>query len=92
MIPSPCSSAVRATGLDLGHAVSSAPPAAIRVTGGDPDHELASAPSAAVCAGTLKKRNKGDRYDDSKFRRETTQIKGINLIDLPKVNSIGKTL
>jgi hypothetical protein len=42
--------AICATGLDLDHGVSSAPPAAIRTMSRDPGYELASAPSAAICA------------------------------------------
>jgi hypothetical protein len=49
------SAAVCATGLDLGHGVSSAQLAGIRTMGWHPPHRPRSEPSAAICAGTLKR-------------------------------------
>jgi hypothetical protein len=70
------SAAICATGLDLGHGVSSAPPAAIQAMTRHPPHRPRSA------LGLSRKRNKVNRCDDYKFRRELTQIERINSINL----------
>jgi hypothetical protein len=60
------------TCLDLGHGVSSAPPAAIRAMGHNPGHELASTPSAAICVISRDLRGDSQKEETKRIVAMTT--------------------